>query len=46
MVTDSPSAAYNNVLNYMGANWWTRDGVIDTVDERLINETRTGTGRL
>ena len=30
----------------MGANWWTRDGVIDTPDERIINEVRTGTGKI
>jgi hypothetical protein len=38
----------------MGANWWTRDydfvlgntEAIDTVDERLIHETYTGTGKI
>ncbi len=45
-VTDSATAAYDRVLNYMGANWWTRDSVIDTPDERIINETRTGTGKI
>jgi hypothetical protein len=45
-VTDSASAAYNRVLDYMGANWWTRDGVINTLDERIINEVRTGTGMI
>lgn len=45
-VTDSATAAYDRVLNYMGANWWTRDNVIDTPDERIINETRTGTGKI
>ncbi|MFT3787881.1 MAG: hypothetical protein QM770_17205 [Tepidisphaeraceae bacterium] len=44
--TDSALAAYNRVLNYMGANWWTRDGVVNTPDERIINETRTGTGKI
>ena len=43
-VTDTSNAAYDRVLDYMGANWWTRDDLIDTVDERLINEVRTGSG--
>jgi hypothetical protein len=30
----------------MGSNWWTRDGVIDTLDERIIHEVRTGTGKI
>lgn len=45
-VTDTAAAAFDRVLNYVGANWWTRDGAIDTVDERIIHETRTGTGRI
>jgi hypothetical protein len=45
-VTDTATAAYNRVLNYVGANWWTRDNVINTVDERIINEVRTGTGKI
>ena len=45
-VTDTAAVAYDRVLNYMGANWWTRDGVIDTVDERIVNEVRTGTGKI
>ena len=44
--TDSATAAYNQVLNYAGARWWTRDGVIDSIDERIINEVRTGTGQI
>jgi pectate lyase len=44
--TDSATAAFDRVLNYMGANWWTRDGVIDTPDERIIQEARTGTGKI
>jgi hypothetical protein len=30
----------------MGANWWTRDDVINTLDERIIYEVRTGTGKI
>ena len=44
--TDTAAQAFDRVLNYMGANWWTRDGVIDTPDERIINEARTGTGKI
>jgi hypothetical protein len=57
-VTDTAQAAYDRVLKYMGANWWTRDYVytlpntpenlskIDTPDERMIHETATGTGKI
>jgi hypothetical protein len=45
-VTDTATSAHNRVLNYVGADWWTRDGVINTVDERIINEVRTGTGKI
>lgn len=45
-VTDSAVQTFDRVLNYMGANWWARDGVIDTTDERIINEARTGTGKI
>lgn len=45
-ITDTAATAYDRVLNYMGANWWTRDSVIDTPDERIINEARTGTGKI
>jgi hypothetical protein len=41
-VTDTATAAYNRVLNYAGANWQTRD----TIDSRLVNEARTGTGKI
>jgi hypothetical protein len=44
--TDSAANAFDRVLNYMGANWWTRDDVIDTPDERIIHEARTGTGKI
>jgi hypothetical protein len=27
-VTDTAAAAYDRVLNYVGANWWTRDAVV------------------
>lgn len=45
-VTDAADDAYDRVLDYVGANWWTRDDVIDTPDERVIHETRTGTGKI
>ena len=45
-VTDSGTAAFERVLAHMGANWWTRDGVVNTIDERIIQETRTGTGKI
>lgn len=45
-VTDTATVAYNRVLDYMGANWWTRDAMIDTLDERIIHEVRTGTGKI
>lgn len=45
-VTDTATVAFNRVLDYMGANWWTRDGVINTPDERIIHEVRTGTGKI
>jgi hypothetical protein len=44
--TDTAANAFERVLDYMGANWWTRDDVIDTPDERIINEARTGTGKI
>ncbi len=44
--TDTARDAFDRVLNYVGANWWTRDDVIDTPDERIINEARTGTGKI
>jgi len=45
-VTESGTAAFDRVLSFMGARWWTRDGVVDTVDERIVQETRTGTGQI
>lgn len=45
-ITDTATAAYDRVLSTVGARWWTRDGVADTVDERIIQETRTGTGKI
>ena len=45
-VTDTAPAAYDRVLNYVGANWWMRDATIDNIDERIINEVRTGTGKI
>jgi hypothetical protein len=44
--TDTATQAFDRVLNYMGANWWTRDAVIDTPDERIIQEARTGEGKI
>jgi hypothetical protein len=44
--TDSPENAFDRVLDYVGPNWWTRDDVIDTPDERIIHEARTGTGKI
>jgi hypothetical protein len=41
-VTDTATGAYNRVLNYAGANWWSRD----TIDARIVNEVRTGTGQI
>lgn len=45
-VTDTAVEAFDRVLNYAGANWWERDGVIDTVNERLVHEVLTGTGKI
>ena len=45
-VTDTAATAFDRVLDHVGARWWTRDGVVDTVDERIIQETRTGTGKI
>lgn len=45
-VTDSATVAFDRVLDHAGARWWTRDGVVSTVDERIIAETRAGTGRI
>jgi hypothetical protein len=45
-VTDTATVAFDRVLDYAGTRWWTRDGVVNSVDERIIAETRTGTGRI
>jgi hypothetical protein len=53
-VTDTAAVAYDRVLKYMGANWWTRDYVytatdtstINTPDERMIHDAATGTGKI
>ncbi len=45
-VTDTATQAYSRVLDYVGANWWNRNTTIDTPDERIINEARTGTGKI
>lgn len=44
--SETAVSAFNRVLDYMGANWWMRDNIIDTPDERIIHETRTGTGKV
>lgn len=44
--TEPADVAFDRVLEYVGANWWTRDGVIDTPDERLLNEVNTGAGQV
>lgn len=44
--TDSARDTFDRVLDYVGANWWTRDAVIDTPDERIIDEARNGTGKI
>jgi hypothetical protein len=41
-ITDTATAAYNRVLNYAGADWWNRN----SIDTRIINEVRTGTGKI
>ncbi|HTQ39872.1 MAG TPA: hypothetical protein VMJ32_12660 [Pirellulales bacterium] len=41
-VTDTAAVAYNQVLNYVGANWQNRD----SMDTRLVNEVMTGTGKI
>jgi hypothetical protein len=45
-VTDTAGQTFDRVLDYVGSNWWNRDAVIDTPDERIINEARTGTGKV
>ncbi|MGI9178534.1 MAG: hypothetical protein ACR2IT_11850, partial [Pirellulales bacterium] len=45
-VTDTAATAFDRVLDHVGARWWTRDAAVDTIDERIIRETRTGTGKI
>jgi hypothetical protein len=53
-VTLNATNAFKNVLHYVGSRWWERDydftlgntNAIDTLDERLIYETYTGTGKI
>ena len=53
-VTLSAQATFTNVLRHLGARWWERDydftlgntQAVDTVDERIIHETVTGTGKI
>jgi hypothetical protein len=40
--TDSPTAAFNQVLNYAGANWQNRD----MVDQRVVYDAQTGNGQI
>ncbi|HMP08249.1 MAG TPA: hypothetical protein PJ982_18020, partial [Lacipirellulaceae bacterium] len=41
-VTDTAAAAFDRVLDYVGATWWDRH----PVDQRLVHEVRTGTGKI
>jgi Pectate lyase/Bacterial TSP3 repeat len=41
-VTATATAAFTQVLNVVGARWWARAAI----DTRIINETRTGTGKI
>ena len=41
-VTDTATAAFTRVLDFAGARWWSRSAL----DTRLVNETRTGAGRI
>ncbi|HYG21207.1 MAG TPA: hypothetical protein VEH04_00385 [Verrucomicrobiae bacterium] len=53
-VTLIATNAFHHVLRQVGSRWWERDYIvtagntnaIDTIDERLIHETYTGTGRI
>jgi len=53
-VTLNARAALTNVLRHVGNSWWLRDydilsgntNAIDTMDERLVHETFTGTGKI
>lgn len=41
-VTNTAEAAFEYVLNYVGARYWDRG----TVDQRIVDEVRTGSGRI
>lgn len=41
-VTATATTAYSQVLDFAGAAWWSRA----PIDQRIINETRTGTGKI
>ncbi len=41
-VTATAATAYSQVLDFAGAAWWSRA----PIDQRIINETRTGTGKI
>ncbi len=41
-VTETAAVAFDRVLTYAGARWWSRGAV----DARLASETRAGTGRI
>ena len=53
-VTLDARSALTNVLRHVGARWWERDydfaldntNAINTLDERIIRETWTGTGQI
>lgn len=40
--TETAADAYNQVLNYVGANWQSRSAI----DARIVNQVRTGTGQI
>jgi hypothetical protein len=41
-VTETATVAFDRVLTYAGARWWSRG----SIDARLASETRAGTGRI
>jgi hypothetical protein len=41
-VTDTAAVAFSRVLDFAGSIWWNRSAL----DARIINEVRTGTGRI
>lgn len=40
VITQSPEAAYEQVLNHAGNFWWAREAI----DARIVNQVRSGTG--